>query len=390
MGSTALAGVNIDGIFRSVNNGSTWNAANTGLAAHQINVIESIGSTVYAGSEGVGMFMTSDNGGTWTDMNTTGFCGTVYTICKDGSKLYMGSSGLYLTTNNGGSWSTVYSQFIRSSAVSGSTMYVGTGNQGVFYSSNSGANWTQVNNGLGADLDIERMGIYGSTVFASNPYGASYYSTNNGSSWTKITAFPIGFKSIVTMGSTVVAGVPGYGVYFSSDAGVTWTRKVTGMSDMNVVALATNGSVILEVTSTYMSTNAFISTNNGTSWQAVGTGLPLTPLSWATISGNYAYIAANGSSVWRRALSEMVGIDEINTGNVFSLYPNPSHGSFTISCEKSFDHADVNIFSTVGENVYSLTLEGEQKTFNPNLPAGIYFIRVSTADNQFTQKIIIQ
>ena len=67
-------------------------------------------------------------------------------------------SGLYLSTNNGTSWTSITTglpgfEYIRSADISGNTIYVGISaadmlNEGIFRSTDNGTNWTKVTTGL--------------------------------------------------------------------------------------------------------------------------------------------------------------------------------------------------------------------------------------------------
>ncbi len=71
-------------------------------------------------------------------------------------------------------------------AQNGSNIFAGTVYGGVFLSTNNGNSWTAVNNGLsGLGLDIYSIAINGNNIFLGTRQGA-YLSTNNGISWTAI------------------------------------------------------------------------------------------------------------------------------------------------------------------------------------------------------------
>jgi hypothetical protein len=68
------------------------------------------------------------------------------------------------------------------------------------------------------------------------------------------------------------------------------------------------------------------------------------------------------------------------TTALFTIYPNPTSGNFTLvqKGEKSFGTLKVEIFSMKGEKVLTETMIGEKKhefTFS-DLPGGLYFVKV--------------
>ena len=73
----------------------------------------------------------------------------------------------------------------------------------------------------------------------------------------------------------------------------------------------------------------FLSTNNGTNWLNKNQGFNVIPKVYSLlIANNYIFAGTYGQSVWRRSLSEIIGIQNISTEipSKYSLsqnYPNP-------------------------------------------------------------------
>src|ERR1035438_3323604 len=83
---------------------------------------------------------------------------------------------------NGPSGGTTHSLAINSSGY----IFAGTYYGGVFLSTNNGTSWTAVNNGLtGSGLTVNALAVSGTNIFAGTNSGV-YLSTNNGSNWTQI------------------------------------------------------------------------------------------------------------------------------------------------------------------------------------------------------------
>jgi hypothetical protein len=58
-----------EGVFRSADNGTTWMAANNGLAVMDVNVLAVSGIRLYAGTRD-GFFVSSNSGDCWTEKTT--------------------------------------------------------------------------------------------------------------------------------------------------------------------------------------------------------------------------------------------------------------------------------------------------------------------------------
>ena len=72
--------------------------------------------------------------------------------------------------------------------------------------------------------------------------------------------------------ATLYAGT--WGVYKSTDSGGTWAAANTGLTDLDVQALAINPSTPATLYAGTWNGGVFKSTNSGGTWAAVNTGLP--------------------------------------------------------------------------------------------------------------------
>ncbi len=145
----------------------------------------------------------------------------------------------------------------------------------------------------------------------------------------------------------------------------------------------------------------FLSTNNGTSWTAVDSGLTDTDVKALAVSGAYLF-AGNDRGVWRRPLSEMVtGVKEENNNlpSNFSLeqnYPNPFNPTTVInfSIPKNY-MVSIRVYDILGNEVANLM--NEEKTagsysinFNASkLSSGVYFYRMQAGSFVKTKKLIL-
>ena len=127
----------------------------------------------------------------WVQTNGP-YGGRVECLAASGTNLFAGTYvGVFLSTNNGTSWTEVNSGLtntnVRSLAVSGTNLFAGTHGGGVFLSTNNGASWTAVNNGLVSPF-VYAFAVSGGNLFAGTlgNGGGVFLSTNNGTSWTLV------------------------------------------------------------------------------------------------------------------------------------------------------------------------------------------------------------
>ncbi|HWY97585.1 MAG TPA: T9SS type A sorting domain-containing protein, partial [Bacteroidia bacterium] len=107
------------------------------------------------------------------------------------------------------------------------------------------------------------------------------------------------------------------------------------------------------------------------------------------------YIAYCSYGAFAKGLNCPTSIDEINGNNGVqaSVYPNPSHGSFTVELQNASGKNNVAIYNVLGENIYQSKLTTDKTQINLNNQApGIYLYRVLSENGQVvsTGKLIIQ
>ena len=165
-------------MFRSIDHGTSWSAANLGMTHANVYSLAVSGANLFAGTNSNGVFLSTDDGTTWTQVN----------------------SGL---TNLDA----------QSLVATGENLFVGTGN-GVFRSSNNGTNWTLANSGLPATI-IWSLHASGTALFAGTWGAGIFLSTDDGENWTSVNS---GLANMITLsfsisGSNLVAGTSGTGVW---------------------------------------------------------------------------------------------------------------------------------------------------------------------------------
>jgi hypothetical protein len=85
-----------------------------------------------------------------------------------------------------------------------------------------------------------------------------------------------------------------------------------------------------------------------------------------------------------------VGITENNNNNdEILIYPNPSNGRFTVTCDKTIEK--IELYNVLGEKVFSDNPKAKNAQINVNLSKGLYMYRI-ILDNHYigSGKIIVQ
>jgi hypothetical protein len=315
-GNYIYAGTNGNGVYRSSDLGSSWQLVNTGLTNLTITYLYVSGNYIFAGTYGGGIFRLPINGLTWTQVNNGLTTQYINAFAYNGQYLFAGGTGLFGSTNNGSSWTSLgnfNNIWIHTIAVLGTDVFVGTENHGVYRSTDNGNTWTQINYGL-PSLIVQSLYVVGTSIFAGTNSGV-YLSTNNGDSWSYADLIKIAF-SFVTLGTDIYAGT-GFttGVYKRSLSQMMQVVNVTITSDN---AYVFGFGDINGITNYYYPgvcnylAHEIYSPNTGTETYTIA----------GSLSGKYIYIAA-----WSDELTYQGTIAQFSDGNTTILtsptLPNP-------------------------------------------------------------------
>lgn len=120
-------------------------------------------------------------------------------------------------------------------AVSGTNLFAGTGTGngggGVFLSTNNGTSWTAASTGL-MNIEVHALAVSGRNLFAGTGSwktpGGVYLSTNNGTSWTAVDSGLTGsvVNALAVSGGNLFAGTSGGGVWTRP---WVWKRELVQM-----------------------------------------------------------------------------------------------------------------------------------------------------------------
>ena len=154
----------------------------------------------------------------------------------------------------------------------GTNLFAGTSGGGVFLSTNNGTSWTAVNTGL-TNTDVLCSCRLRHESLCRNLWQRrlSFHQQRH-----KLDCSQYRLDEhlcLVLLPSLARISLPGLlvgGVFLSTNNGTSWTAVNTGLTNTYVYALAVSGTNLFAGT---YGGGVFLSTNNGTSWTAVNTGL---------------------------------------------------------------------------------------------------------------------
>jgi photosystem II stability/assembly factor-like uncharacterized protein len=359
-----------EGIFRSSDGDTSWIVINEGLTGRVVRAMVAYGKNVLAATDS-GVFVSSNDGDRWTRTSLTNSNVNGFALSPDGANLFASTigSGVFLTTNNGTSW-------------------------------------TQVNTGL-TDTNVTSLAVLGTNLIAGTyGYGGGVYlSTNNGTSWIRVdTAVAAFIISLSVSGTNLFAISPGpfpcvyrcQSVFISTDNGTSWTVAGVG-GPVNPRTLAVSGTNLFAGTTG----GVLVTTNSGTNWTEVSTGLAGEVTTALYVYGSFIFAGTTGG-VWKRPLSEMITSVHPPSSvlprelRLEQNYPNPFNPLTTITYSlPSSGRVYLSVFNVLGQEIATL-VDGveyagyKSVSFDANrLSSGIYIYRITAGTFTDVKKMVL-
>jgi hypothetical protein len=350
---------------------------------------------LFAGSKNYGVFLSNNNGNNWiqTPLNNE----SISALATNSNYIFAGTAlsynGIYLSTNNGSNWTqtSLNNRYISSLAINGNTIFAGT-NTGIYLSTNSGSNWTVV--GLN-NSGVLSFAISGNYIFAGTNGNGIYFSTNNGNNWTQTSLTGGGpIRSLAIIDTILFAGTTG-SIYISTNYGSNWIQKT--LNGKAGLSFATFGNNLIVGTDM----GVYLSTDNGSNWINKNQGFSSIPSVRALLISNNYIFSGTTQSVWRRSLSEVIGINQISQSVPSSYkleqnYPNPFNPSTNIRYQvKNEGIVNISVFDIQGKEIEILVNEKQtpsiyEVTFDGcNYSSGVYLYKITSGDFSETRKMVL-
>ena len=300
-----LYAAGFSGVFKSVNGGASWQSASNGITDPSIDALAIdpvTPTTLYAGSVDGGQLVKSiDGAASWTPVGPT-LVVAVAVDPKTPATVYASQqqNGLSKSVDAGATWAPIgvaslpTFPTIRTIVVdpnTPSTLYAGDQNKGVFKSIDGGATWTPANTGIITGPIIQVLAMAsdarspGTLYLVANSSGASglFKSVDGGASWSLLVAsnsaaynFSIGTVTVDPQTSGTVYIGTGAGTFKSTNGGTSFAPVKTGMPSLVPVGVVAINPQTPATVYAGTEVGVFASTNGGTAWAAANNGLALT------------------------------------------------------------------------------------------------------------------
>lgn len=342
-------------------------------------------------------FYTSNTGNTWIPKINTGLVQASSVQMKSGKWLMTSKEGKVVESANSGlSWQVVPNSISAQQSFTSADLF--DANNGIVVGKNgaifryASSNLTYENSGTNAHLNAVVDG--GTFAFAVGDAGSIL--SNTGGGWNAQTA---GVNSKLN-GVAFVNSQMGYvcgdnGVVLKTiNGGATWSNSLPPGAEVNFTSVETTGTDSAWVVGSQGI--LYQTTDGGTTWSRYTKGVAnnSTGLRFKKDRG---FITGNAGSL-RVFQSNLVtgGVASISKAvDSFSIFPNPSNGSFTLRFnQKTNLPSSLKLYDITGNCLAQKNIQlsfGEQSiSFESlDLSTGVYFMQIQNATFDLFKKIII-
>ena len=352
-------------LYRSIDLGSSWDTI-ASSSYYGITSIISHKETLFFGTHRQGLFRSTDNGISWEQKDNglpAMFAFDVLIVGENDQLIAAGNSSagnpcIFESNDHGENWSSIssglpvetriYDVKINNAGYIFAPAWDYDG-QKILYSTDNAATWVQLLDPPTApsrfSLDLDSLG-----------------------------------NLILGSGSTI---------YFSSDNGTNWSSLFTFPAIVTKIKLNKKTGVIYTVTNdSAYHTSIYHSEDNGNSWTNISNGFPDTSFVHAiefdlsdnvymgTLTGIYKLDILNA------ALPKTANTEPLN------IYPNPFSDQFSID-GLAGENTIINIYNLTGQKIYSAYVVGSSTTIDLSpFNKGIYLLQLISSERTVFKKII--
>jgi len=369
------------GVYRSADNGVTWMDINNGNTVNNIGALTTAGNdTLYSGASIYGV--SRNTSGNWI------FSGLALLNITDmltrGSEIFATTElGINRSTNAGNSW-----QLANNTGPNPLTAYcagvdvkdsllIGAALQfGILRSGDSGQTWSTQNNGM-ANALASCVTICPNNILTGTYNDGIFISTDGGFNWNQTTISGEFINDIASLGNNVIAAGAN-GVFYSADQGQTWSQ----VSNTYFEKLTTNNNFVIASGPDYI----HISRDSGQTFTDIIMAPSGVTIAGITASATDLYIGTYRDGVWKRSISEILGVGEFIASKPGArIIPNLFKGSTNLISDPVLAGPNSRLFITDAKGALVKVIPASQQEIIvncDNMQSGLYHYKVINGDLQ--------
>lgn len=389
-----------DGMYRSGNNGSSWNNSSEGILATDITACVASGSLVMAGTNFTGIYTSTDQGLTWNRTNN-GLAGPDVTdMTRKGSWTIAGilNHKVYRSNDDGASWTAGGNGLPNTirHLDSDSTRVYAVGGGGIhttdllYISSDDGLNFSAIMGSNAISGGMMALEVQGGYIYIGTANGMVLRSNDDGATWQDISVYlpNVEITAILAMDDIVYIGTAGKGVWKFNANNFTMIPSGTGMTNNYITDIDYENGALFAST---WGGGIFASTNGGQQWFALNEGLDnkfvsclasdVTKVFAGTDAGVY-----NSDEDLFTQIGILAGLRR-HQNDQYKLYPNPVKDKLYVS---GIDKGEVKIHDITGALIYQRKISGDGEIYLGALASGVYAVEVTADGFREVNKIVVE
>ncbi|MDP4219425.1 MAG: T9SS type A sorting domain-containing protein [Bacteroidota bacterium] len=237
------------------------------------------GEHIFAGTPSGGVFLSTNDGATWSAVNTGLTNSTIHDLAVVGTNVFAATEdGVFISHDNGAHWASASNGLtntrVFSLTVSGTKLYASTNLPGSYVTTDNGSNWSIANADF-TDISVRIFAgsgpnLYGIAWNDTTGLSAISYSSDFGNNWQRIeTHGTINIQNLLVRDSVLTAMAYGIGIMQSTDQGAHWTYMGRPpMSDHVYALLSLDTNLIMG-----SDEGVYSSSDGGTTWKKYDVGI---------------------------------------------------------------------------------------------------------------------
>ena len=357
------------GVYKSTDNGLTWELKTEGLVSTRVFRVRKIGANLYAATVD-GLHVSTDEGETWAQIASTKGNTISDVFAVDENKMIIAGSKIWTTTDGGETLTETTLQATLTASLPMIHNITGRLFYGIYMSEDAGDTWIATpkfnNTSRGADVVFDDQAY---SFWADSRGAVSIYKlTSTATEWEKVQ----------------ITGLTGVGI--------------THLFELNN-EIYIYGSSYAFIDGAFVVSYKLYKSTNGIDFEEHST-FDEAPTGTVFLSGNdsYLFMGSVHSTVYRYSL-EPTSIQTEQNPSSFTLlknYPNPFNPSTTISLELAkSEQIKLEVFALNGQRIQTLA-NGFQKAGShsfpfdaSNLSSGVYVLRLTSESQLATHKMTL-